>query len=195
MVFVMRRICKITIFTLAWIIIAVIFCERPMAHESKQSADLRLVLIRHGEKSEDGDNLSCKGMNRSLELPGVLFSKFGVPGTVYVPKIKNGESTIHARMFQTITPLAVKYNIKINTMFKRKDYQSIADEAHRKTGTVLLIWNHSDIQNLAKALGAKNAPVWGKNDFDTIWIITWRHGVATLTVEKEGLTPSNQCPF
>ena len=38
--------------------------------------NLKVVIIRHGEKpadkSEGGDNLSCQGQNRALQLPAVL---------------------------------------------------------------------------------------------------------------------------
>ena len=41
--------------------------------------NLKVVIIRHGEKSADksdgGDNLSCQGQNRALQLPVKTFAK------------------------------------------------------------------------------------------------------------------------
>ncbi|HWY33058.1 MAG TPA: hypothetical protein VNX68_00345, partial [Nitrosopumilaceae archaeon] len=71
-----------------------------------------VIIIRHGEKPLKGKNLNCQGLNRSLKLPAVLYSKFGIPGNVYVPSLDNNISTGHARMFQTVIPLAAKYNLK-----------------------------------------------------------------------------------
>ena len=47
--------------------------------------NLKVVIIRHGEKptekpsdkSDGGDNLSCQGQNRALQLPAVLIKKIG----------------------------------------------------------------------------------------------------------------------
>ena len=77
---------------------------------SAQNKDLKLVFIRHGEKPLKGDNLTCQGLNRALLLPNFIFKRFGVPSYLFVPGLALGEATKHARMFQTITPLAIKYN-------------------------------------------------------------------------------------
>ena len=53
----------------------------PKNATDKDLADknLKVVIIRHGEKPADkadgGDNLSCQGQNRALQLPAVLIKK------------------------------------------------------------------------------------------------------------------------
>jgi len=79
---------------------------------------LRVVMIRHGEKPSKGDNLCPKGLSRALALPDVLDKKIGVPDFTYVPKLNTGDATSSARMFQTVTPFAVKHNLTINCSFK-----------------------------------------------------------------------------
>src|SRR5690348_18431569 len=86
-----------------------------LASAPARSADLQVVIIRHGEKPENGDNLSCRGQNRARALPAVLMRKFGKPDYTYVPSLKMGESTKHARMFQTVTPFAVQQNLTIDS--------------------------------------------------------------------------------
>src|ERR1700712_2128892 len=71
----------------------------------------KIVLIRHGEKPDQGDNLSCQGLNRALQLPEVLHRKIGIPSAIFVPALNLGKSTGVARMYQTIVPFAVKYNL------------------------------------------------------------------------------------
>lgn len=156
---------------------------------------LKVVIVRHGEKPKDGDNLSCQGENRALLLPAVLYTKFGQPDFTYVPSLSLGESTKHARMFQTVSPFAIKYNLTVNSQFDEKDYQNVATEVMNKTGTVLLVWEHSAIHHLAKKLGLKNPPDWDDDDFDSIWIITYAQGTASLLIEKEGLQPSADCQY
>src|SRR5579863_10187493 len=82
-------------------------CAQNKPAESQNRA-LRIVFIRHGEKPEKGSNLTCKGLNRSLQLPAVITKKFGVPDFIYVPSMKQSEKTTHARMFETVVPLAAK---------------------------------------------------------------------------------------
>src|ERR1039457_3257013 len=81
----------------------------------------RVIIIRHGEKPDVGDNLTCKGLNRSLLLPAVLYAKFKTPHYIYVPTLKTGKSTGEARMYQTIVPYTVKYNLIINSKFDVTD--------------------------------------------------------------------------
>jgi hypothetical protein len=167
----------------------------PIASIAKPSPDenLKVVIIRHGEKPESGDNLSCQGENRALQLPALLYSKFGSPAFTYIPSLGLGEETKHARMFQTVSPFAIKHNLMVNSQFGEKEAAKVAKEVRKKAGTVLLVWEHSAIPDLADKLGVKNPPGWGHDDFDSIWIITYNKGTASLSLDKEGLQPSADC--
>jgi hypothetical protein len=161
------------------------------------SADdgLKVVIIRHGEKPETGDNLSCQGENRALALPAVLSKKFGKPDYTYVPAMNLSKSSTHARMFQTVTPFAVKQNLTVNSRYAEGDVASVAKDVLKRTGLVLLVWDHSQIPPLAKALGVNHPPSWGDDDFDSIWIITHASGHASMSVDTQGITPSSQCNY
>src|ERR1700749_2109104 len=89
-------------------------CFKAKAQTSKR---LRIVIIRHGEKDATGDNLNCQGMNRALQIPKVIVGKYGVPAMIYVPSVNTGKSTTHSRMFQTASPLAIKYNLDIDSKY------------------------------------------------------------------------------
>lgn len=153
----------------------------------------KIVIIRHGEKPDEGDNLSCQGFNRALALPAVLYKKFGTSEGIYVPSINTGKSTSTARMYQTILPFAIKYNLPINSKFNVEDVNGLAVSLLKKGGSALVIWEHKNIDNLAKALGVSSSPKWGADDFDSIWIITVRDGKATLSMDKESLQPAASC--
>ena len=90
-----------------------------VADKNLPEKNLKVVIIRHGEKpadkSDGGDNLSCQGQNRALQLPAVLIKKIGKPDYTYVPALKLDKNTAHSRMFQTVTPFAVKYDLTINS--------------------------------------------------------------------------------
>ena len=166
----------------------------PVLLFSKTPADkLTVIIVRHGEKPANGDNLSCQGLNRSLALPAVLYSKFGKPDFTFIPAIATGKQTGHSRMFQTVTPMAVQYNLTLDSKFDEKDFSGVAESVLKKTGTVLLVWEHSAIPGVAAALGVKGQLSWADDDFDSIWIITISKSGVVLTKDKEGLHPSANC--
>jgi len=155
---------------------------------------LKIVIIRHGEKQEKYENLNCAGLNRSLKLVNVLHQKIGVPDYIYVPSVGNGATTTHSRMFQTITPFAVTYNLSINSRFGSGDLEKIAKDLEDKKGIVLFVWNHENIVALAKALGVKVKGLkWSDSDFDSMWTITGKGKNRTLETGKEGIVPMQNC--
>lgn len=156
---------------------------------------LIVVIIRHGEKASSNHNLSCKGLNRALQLPAVLDKKFPKIDYAFVPTLGRDKSTRHARMFQTVTPFAIKNKLLINSKFGEKDHDGIAKHVLKKDGTVLLVWNHSEIQNIARDLGVINPPKWSGKEFDSIWAISFENGKASLDISKQGITPSPDCNY
>jgi hypothetical protein len=157
---------------------------------------LKLVFIRHAERPDTGDNLTCRGFNRSLLLPALLYKKFGMPVNIYVPSLNMGEETRHSRMFQTITPFAIKYELTINSQYDEADYKHVGNALLKERGTVIIVWEHKNIAPIINYLGVKSFWLnWPDNDFDSIWIVTFLKGSAILTKDTENLTPSVNCPF
>ena len=183
---------------LAVIIIAGAACDGARENSPDKSLvdkSLNVVIIRHGEKPADGDNLSCQGQNRAVQLPVVLIKKIGKPDYTYVPSLGLDKNTAHSRMFQTVTPFAVKYDLTINSKYDESEPNETAKSVLKKNGTVLMVWQHSAIPDLASALGVSNPPKWKGADFDSMWIVTYASGKAVLTVDQEGLNPSKSCGF
>lgn len=161
-----------------------------------QSADLKIVFIRHAEKPLKGDNLTCQGVNRSMKLPAVITAKFGVPAYTFVPAIGLGEATKHSRMFQTVVPLAAKYNLVVNSNRQEKDSLGMAADLKSRSGTVLVVWEHNGIAPIIRALGVnKTGLVWPDNDYDSIWIVTFKNGKAYMETDQENIHPSADCAF
>ena len=188
---------RLKCYLLAAIIIVAAACDGAHNNAGKDSPDnhLKVVIIRHGEKPADGDNLSCQGQNRALQLPAILIKKIGKPDYTYVPALKLDKNTAHSRMFQTVTPFAVKYDLTINSKYDESELNNAAKSVLKKSGTVLMVWEHSAIPDLATALGVDNPPKWKGADFDSMWIVTYASGKAELTVDQEGLSPSESCGF
>ncbi|MDB5135319.1 MAG: histidine phosphatase family protein [Mucilaginibacter sp.] len=161
-----------------------------------QHKGLKLVFIRHAEKSDDGDNLNCKGLNRSMLLPGILIKKFGKPDNIYIPSVKSGEPTKHLRMLQTVTPLAIKYDLRLNSAYDVNDSKGIGNALLHERRTILIVWEHQAIVPILEYIGINtDRLLWQDDDFDTIWIVTFSKGKAILTPDKEMLNPLPGCPF
>ena len=182
-------------------LLVLLLCTGSLLPAFSQSETLTVVIIRHGEKNDATGNLSCQGLNRSLLLPKVLNAKFHQFSYLYVPSASIGKSTGHARMYQTVTPLAIKDNLPVNSKYAVNAVAEVAQDVMKKTGTVLLTWEHEAIDDIAAALGVKDDHLhWADKDYDSIWIITWHTSKkgklkATLTVDKEGLNPPEACNF
>lgn len=146
-----------------------------------------IVLLRHGEKPAAGlGQLSCQGLNRSLALPGVLLSKFGPPAAVFAPnpqlgKKDHGQHYSYIRPLATIEPLAIQAGLPVNLDygFKQIDsLQKILLAPAYQNALVLVAWEHKQAEQLARNLlkaGAANpdqVPVWGGDDFDSLYVVT-----------------------
>jgi hypothetical protein len=183
----------------AAIICTILFACTASSQLLPKGVALKVVIIRHGEKPANGDNLSCAGLNRALALPAVLDTVTGKPDYTYVPTISTGKKTSNVRMFQTVTPFAVKDGLTINSTYKETATDSAAKEVLKKRGVVLMVWEHSNIPPLAKALGVPGKLQWNGTDFDSIWIIEFTESkkgnlkFLSFTIEQENITPSNTC--
>jgi hypothetical protein len=179
--------------TMLFVLVVLVGCDTSSHNAPDQ--DLKVVIIRHAEKPEKGDNLSCQGQNRALQLAQVLYQQFQRPDYIYVPSLDADKATSHSRMFQTITPFAVKHNLTINSKYQDDDYVGVAKSVLKKRGTVLMVWSHQSIPKLAKALGLRKPAKWKDADFDTIWVLTYQHHTPELTVGQQGLSPSTSCNY
>jgi hypothetical protein len=175
--------------------VAIVYCGSCFSQSNPTVTVKKIIFIRHGEKPEQGDNLSCKGLNRSLQLPAVLLKKFGVVDHILVPALKNGNSTNHSRMFQTISPYAIQQHLNINTKFDESESKAIANAITYLNGTVLLVWEHKSILKILKELGIKENIQWRDNDYDSIIIITYKNGIPILKRDTENLNPADKCNY
>ncbi len=173
-----------------------VFAQFIFLNAANAQKPLNVIIIRHAEKPDKGDNLSCQGLNRAMQLPGVLVTQFGVPDYAYVPAPSVGKTTKSGRMMQTIWPLAVKYNLTVNSKYDVDQTSALAKNILKRSGTVLVIWEHNNIADIAAALGAKTKSLnWPGSDYDTIWKITIKGSKAILTTAKENLKPAANCNF
>lgn len=151
------------------------------------STDARLpaciVLLRHGEKPDaDKDrSLSPAGAARAQALATILPQRF--PSIRYLFAAEPTDKSERSKL--TLEPVAERLALSVETPYKNKDYDKLARELlheGRYAGrTVVIAWNHSNLPELARALGVKDPQTWPSDTYDRLWQIGYdSHGQASL---------------
>lgn len=153
-----------------------------------------IILIRHAEEPSDSSNphLSKTGEARADHLvefmthdPAMI--RLGTPVAIYATETTNDDNG--QRTQETVAPLAKVLNLDVKTPFHAKDFDKLATKVlsdHALDGkTVVICWNHEYLPQLARALGATDAPSkWKGKVYDQVFVISYRGGKATLTTTR-----------
>jgi hypothetical protein len=153
----------------------------------------KIMVIRHGEKpppdgppagvredgSQNGHSLTVRGWQRA----GALVTYFAAPTDaavdpptyLYAPPPHGAEGD-HGRPFQTLAPLAAKLGIAIDVRFGLDEEHELAGDVLRRSGVVLIAWEHKRIARIVDALigDATAVPQWPDDRFDLVWILEQR---------------------
>ena len=74
---------------------------------------------------------------------------------------------------ETITPLAQRLKLRINTSFPRFDYENMVEEVVSHRGVVLICWQREYIPMIAKHIlkAERITPsIWPEDCFDIAWV-------------------------
>lgn len=149
----------------------------------KRSAlqDAVILIVRHAEKPESGSALSPEGVQRA-EAYVNYFKNFQIDSQPL--KLDSLFATADSKSSQrprlTLTPLSQALKLRLDTRFKDKDFQSLANDlqstSHGKH--ILICWHHGMIPDLVRALGADPAILipnskWPGSVFG--WVIELRY--------------------
>ena len=153
----------------------------------------KIMLIRHAEKpgnscpphgvtfegEREKESLTVRGWQRAGALAAFFAPAnncfqdpaLARPQVLYAstPTKRNGSR----RPVETITPLAERLAIKVNTNFSKFESEEMLDEAFLCSGVVLVCWQHELIPKIAnRILGDKTtAPqAWPEDRFDMVWV-------------------------
>jgi hypothetical protein len=159
----------------------------------------QIILFRHAEKPADKANphLSDEGVRRARGLVGFfttnpVVNRFGKPVAIFATKTTKDDDG--QRTQETVAPTARALKLVVQTPFLGKQYRHLAklilgNPAYAGK-TVLICWNHDVISELASDLGVSpRPPAWKGQEYDQIYVISYRDKAATLTVMAENLRP------
>jgi len=171
-----------------------------------------IVFIRHGETFLLGfGQLTCKGLNRALALPGVLVPKFGKPDEIYAPDPTGkshdlGGTFDYVRPLATIEPTAIRLGMPVNCDYRFDHIKDLENEllSPQHTGKLIFIaWEHKYLNQLVKDLlqlkggNPNQVPDWPWYEYDRIYILRIPDGSGPITFaqDQENLNHvSDDCP-
>ncbi|MBA4188630.1 MAG: histidine phosphatase family protein [Planctomycetaceae bacterium] len=151
----------------------------------------QVILIRHGEKTDDDKDvhLSTFGRCRAaalvpyfLETDALL--KFGKPVAIYAQNAPNPKKN-SLRPIETIQPLADSLKLEVQHQTERDKFQQMVDEVMSNSKyqgkMVVVCWEHERLTEIAPAFlkyakNVKGAPKewkWEGKHFDRTWVITF----------------------
>jgi hypothetical protein len=145
----------------------------------------QVLIIRHGEKPAQGNDLSAKGEERAKALVSYFetspeVTQYGTPVAIYAMAPDDSEDPSR-RPIETVTPLADSLGLKILTPFARDEVKDLADEIlsnPKYDGKMVLIcWEHKKIDKLTHELGVDPEPdEWPDDVFNQVWEIDYSQG-------------------
>ena len=146
-----------------------------------------VLIIRHAEKPPEPSksvDLTSTGVARAKALAQLFTSSGKGPDPLPKPDfIFAARDTKNShRPSETAAPLGAALGIPVDTRFTDAHVKALAREilSHDKYQgkTVLIVWHQGTIPDLAKALGANDAPhSWKDSVFDRVWEISFdKHG-------------------
>jgi hypothetical protein len=141
-----------------------------------------IMIIRHGEKPADSG--SPQGIDpdgnldphslivRGWPRPGPARPGLARPTAIYASGGTGGEGQ---RPRQTVTPLAARLGLTVNTHYAKGDETTLANEVAARTGPTLICWQHGELPGIVSALGSVTPVLptaWPDNRFNLIWVLT-----------------------
>jgi len=157
------------------------------------AAPAQIILIRHAEKPEYGNELNERGFKRAQALvkffqTSSAVTRYGAPAAIYAAAPKDEDSSV--RSVQTVTPLARALRITVSAELTRgqthKLARAIMEDPAYEGRMVLICWQHGNIPDVIRDLAEYNnsgAAVqnslpyeWPDDAFDRVWILDLSRG-------------------
>lgn len=153
-----------------------------------------IVLMRHCEKygplAQQGKHNDCSyvGYERAVFLKHAVFGKrWPNPSWLYALSPQRGQDHFVHRQVETLTPLADKLNLSINTNYEEHQHDALAHDLFQKMQTgemcgkiAVVSWTHRSLPQLASSLGCwlnyqqgGCPPSYPEESFDQVWLLKY----------------------
>ena len=161
----------------------------------------RIILLRHAEKPVDEADihLSERGRQRAAALAdwatnSPAWKTNNRPAAIFACKPNAKAPSVRA--IETITPLAARLSLSVQTPFFPKNFAPLArqilDDPALSGKTVVLCWTRDELPQLAESFGvAPGSVVCKSKTFDRLWVVTFRDKRAVATRLPQKLLPGD----
>jgi hypothetical protein len=160
---------------------------------AKRKRATKIMVMRHAEKpAKDGapygvtldgerhkESLQPRGWQRAGALANLFAPMNGhiQHGSLAKPEFLYASKPLRRkgsrRPIETITPLAEKLAIRINSHYERSDVEGVLEDVFSCRGVVLMCWQREYIPQIAAhILGTERGVpgLWPEDRFDVIWV-------------------------
>jgi hypothetical protein len=156
------------------------------------AAPAQIIIFRHGEKPDTGNELDPQGQQRAQALVNFFendpaVTQYGAPAAIYAMAPSSDDGSV--RPIQTVTPLAQNLGLPINKNFTKDQGPAVVKDilGNKKYDgkMVLVCWEHKAIPGLAQDFGYDSAPAkWKGSDFYSVWIFNLDTATGKVTSFK-----------
>ena len=154
-----------------------------------------ILVIRHAEKPDTGDDLSPAGHQRAEAYAG-YFKSFTLDAKPlkldHVFAAADSKGSHRPRL--TVEPMAAALGLKVESQIANKQFQDLVTELKTKDHgkRILICWHHGEIPNLVQALGADPAKLlpdgkWPDQVFDWMLLLRYDHEGRLMAGETKRL--------
>jgi hypothetical protein len=161
----------------------------------------RVLIIRHAEKSTDvlSVHLNEDGKKRAGMLPKLFEKSDDRPEPFPKPDVilAASDTKNSHRPSETVAPLAKALGLTVDSVLASDDPDGAAKHLFstpKYSGKVILVsWRHTRLSDLARKLGAADAPKeWKDEVFDRVWDLTFdEQGKVTFRDRPMQLMPGD----
>jgi hypothetical protein len=137
----------------------------PYGVNSKGEKESESLIVRGWQRAGALVSLFAPA-NNSFQNPSLAEPKFLYAST---PTKRNGSK----RPLETITPLAERLAIRVNTNFPKLEASEMVKEAFLCDGVVLICWQHEFIPKIANLIVGNKTTTpqeWQEDRFDMVWV-------------------------
>ena len=143
----------------------------------KGTGPARLIVLRHAEKTgkKSDTGLSPAGTARAARLATYIPEAFGPPAFLIAART----SKRSRRPVETLEPLAAATGLSIRDDLDdsevKKLVKALRDDPTYRGKAGVISWRHSDLPDLATALGAleRLMPDWHEDDYTTVIVLDY----------------------
>ncbi len=163
----------------------------------------QVIVIRHADKWQEspGNILSPTGYLRAVKFSEYYMEKFKeAPDFLFASNPTSKESSM--RPIQTLTPLAghkelIQKKVFINHDFTKGDekklVEHILNDPQYDKKNILICWQHGVIrEKMLHYFGVKEKITWLEQDYDTVYILTFKDGNLAKTTRLDNQYPVPQ---